>query len=167
MNGSASALEQRLAAIEARQEITDLVHRYTECVRDRCEGEVADLMAPDAWVELHHGDALLPGESAMHERFVGREEILGSFARVAGQQAVVWPMIHNLRIELDGDTAKSRCVMVSSLRPHGYQFIGEYRDTFARIDGRWLFTSRRFTGVGDLDGQDSLQVHAQWQTVKV
>jgi hypothetical protein len=161
------ALAARIALIEDREQITDLVFRYTECVRDRCEGAIAELMTEDACVELHHADALAPGQSECHERFVGREEILGSFGKVAGEMAVVWPMIHNLRIELDGDEARSRCVMVSSLRPHGLQFIAEYRDTFRRVDGTWLFATRTFVGIGDLEGKSGEDVHADWQKIKV
>ena len=159
-------LEERISAIEDRRQIADLVYRYTECVRDRAEQDVVDLMTDDAWVELHHGDALSPDRSDRHERFEGRAGVLGSFRQVAGSDAVVWPMIHNLRIEIDGDSASSRCVMASSLRPHGFQFIGEYRDTYARIDGRWLFTSRTFIGIGDMDGKNGREMHAEWVTMR-
>lgn len=160
-------LAARIDWLESRAQIEDLVHRYTECVRDRREGEVAGLMAADAWVELHHGDALDPDSTTLHERFAGKEAILGSFQQVAGNDAVVWPMIHNLRIEIEGDTARSRCVMASSVRPHGFQYVGEYHDTFRREHGRWLFASRIFRGVGAMEGGTSHDAHAGWQDVKV
>ena len=162
-----NALARRIDAIESRQQIADLVHRYTECVRDRTESEVANLMTDDAWVEIHHGDAFAPGETVLKDRFEGREGILGSFKSVAGLDAVVWPMIHNLRIELEGDHASSRCVMASSVRPHGMQFIGEYHDTFRRTGGKWLFTSRVFIGIGDMDGNTGSDADDAWQVVKV
>lgn len=160
------ALLMRTDELLSRQQIGDLVYRYTEFVRDRNECACAALMTDDAWVELHHGDALDPRRSDVHERFVGKDQITGSFGQVAGSEAVVWPMIHNLRIEIDGDTASSRCIMASSVRPHGMQFIGEYRDTYRREHGQWLFTSRIFMGVGAMEGGSSDDAHAGWQEVK-
>lgn len=163
---SEEALHARIDHLASQQEIADLVYRYTEFVRDRTESRCAELMTDDAWIELRNGDALEPGASQAHERFVGREEILGSFAKVAGQNAVVVPMVHNLRIEIEGEQARSRCIMASTVYPHGMQFLGEYRDTYRREKGCWRFTSRTFIGLGDLTGKTSQQVHEDWQVIK-
>ena len=161
-----SELELRIDALTSRQEIADLVYRYTEFVRDRSERRCAELMTEDAWVELRHGDALQPGEGNTHQRFEGREAILGSFRQVAGLDVVVLPMIHNLRIEIDGDTASSRCLMASTLKPLGREFIGEYRDSFRREAGRWYFASRKFTGFGDMSGKSAADVQQEYQAIK-
>ena len=62
----------------------------------------------------------------------------------AGSDILVCPLIHNLLIEVDGETARSSCVMTSRTWPSGYELIGEYRDTF-RYESGWLFQSRIFT----------------------
>ena len=50
--GVTGPLEARIAAIEARQAITDLVHAYARAIRhDRCE-DVPALFAPDGWFEV-------------------------------------------------------------------------------------------------------------------
>lgn len=157
------AIRQRLDQLETRQEITDLVHRYTEFIRMRTPGECASLMTDDAWVELHHSDAMAPETSEQHERFAGKPQILESYTAVAGEGTVVWPMIHNLRIEVDGDNASSRCVMASILKPLGEQYIGEYRDTFRREDGRWLFSSRQFVGYGTMGSGTGHDAHANFE----
>ena len=158
------ALQVRLLA--DRQEIADLVHRYAEFVRDRTERRCVELMTEDAWIELRHGDALQPGEESTHQRFEGREAILGSFRQVAGVGVVVLPMIHNLRIEIDGDSAHSRCLMVSSVRPLGAEFVGEYRDTFRRVEGHWRFASRTFIGFGDMAGGTGADAQVRFEAVK-
>lgn len=161
-----AALARRIEMIESRQQITDLVYRYTEFVRDRAEKECVSLMAEDVWIELHYGYPLEPGRTEMHQRFEGKDAILGSFVAVAGHDTVVWPMIHNLRIEIDGDTARSRCVMASTIRPYAMQNFGEYRDTFRREDGKWLFTSRTFIGMGDMDGRSAAEANDAFEKVK-
>lgn len=165
MSGS-NDLARQVELMASRQEIADLVHLYAEFVRDRTEQRCADLMIADAWIELRHGDALAPGEEATHQRFEGRDAILGSFRQVAGTGVVVLPMIHNLRIEIDGETASSRCLMVSSVRPLGSEYVGEYRDTFRRIDGRWYFASRIFIGFGDMAGGTGAEAQARFEAVK-
>lgn len=159
------AMRQRLEKLESEREITDLVHRYTEYIRMRTPAKCASLMTDDAWVELHHSDAMAPETSEQHERFSGKAQIMESYTAVAGEDTVVWPMIHNLRIELDGDTASSRCVMASILKPLGEQHIGEYRDTYRRENGRWLFSSRRFVGYGNMGGGTGHDAHAEYEAL--
>jgi hypothetical protein len=161
-----AALERRIEVLESRETITALVYRYAELIRLGRPSETFELMAEDAIVELRHADPADPSSSTLITRFVGHEQISHSFREHAGEGARVWPMIHNLRIELDGDHASSACVLASAVWPIGKQFVGEYRDTFRRIDGAWKLSSRSHIGFGDTAGLYAREAYEAYQTTK-
>lgn len=143
-------LERRVAELEDRAAIRDLVYRYAEHIHSRREQENAGLFTPDAVFELRHADPERPGESKLRRRYEGAVAIAGSFEDVAGKGVRLWPMIHNLRIALAGDEASSTCVMISANFPHGTQFIGEYRDRYRRTEEGWRFAARAYVMFGDV-----------------
>ena len=147
------ALAARVAAIEDREAIADLVNTYAELIRNGTPGRCVELMAEDASIEIRHADPQRPGESSVYMSFPDRAAIATSFVDTAGAGTKIWAMIHNLRITLDGDRATSTCVMMSATWPQGTQNVGEYRDSYRRIDGRWLFASRAFINFGDTEGR--------------
>jgi hypothetical protein len=161
-----AALEARIGALESREAIAGMIYRYTESIRLGRANEVLEFMAEDAVVELRHADPDDPARTELVARFVGHDEIRHSFADQAGAGARVWPMIHNLRIELDGDRASTVCVLESAVWPVGQQFVGEYRDTWARRDGNWMITSRCHIGFGDTAGTYAREAHAAYQESK-
>jgi hypothetical protein len=161
-----AALEARIDALESREAIAALIYRYTEAVRHGQPSEVLAFMAEDAVVELRHADPDDPEHSELIVRFVGHDEIRHSFAEHAGPGARVWPMIHNLRIDLDGDRASSICVLESAVWPLGKQFVGEYRDTWARRQGAWQITSRKHVGFGDTAGLYARESYEKYQETK-
>jgi ketosteroid isomerase-like protein len=55
------------------------------------------------------------------------------------------PLIHNLSIMVDGDTAVGNCVMEAQIYGTATKVKGEYIDHFRRVDGKWLFASRVYT----------------------
>ncbi len=152
--------------MEDREAIADLVYRYTEAIRNGRQVDCLDLFVDDATIEIHHADPRVAGRSQISSRFAGKGEIAGSFTQVAGENARIWPMIHNLRIALDGDTASSNCVMMAVVWPHGKEYVGEYHDTYRREPGGWKFVSRRHTLFGDTTGRYSLDAHAEYLSVK-
>ena len=151
MSGDAD-LVARVAAIEDRQAIADLLNAYAEFIRGGTPGRCVELMTDDATFEIRHADPKRPGESSLNRRFGSIAEIATSYVDTAGADTSIWAMIHNLRIALDGDRASSTCVMMSAMWPQGRQNVGEYRDTFRRVGGRWLFASRAFINFGDTTG---------------
>jgi hypothetical protein len=161
-----AALERRIEALEAREAITALVYRYAELVRLGRHSETLAFMAEDAVVELRHADPDDPSTTTLITRFVGHEQIRHSFREHAGEGARVWPMLHNLRIELDGDHASSVCVLASVVWPVGRQFVGEYRDTFRRVGGTWKLASRSHVGFGDTTGLYAHEAHLAYQATK-
>lgn len=55
------------------------------------------------------------------------------------------PLIHNLTVEVAGDTASANCVMEATVYGTTHKVMGEYHDTFRRVDGAWRFASRTYT----------------------
>ncbi|MFD2134431.1 nuclear transport factor 2 family protein [Novosphingobium resinovorum] len=55
------------------------------------------------------------------------------------------PLIHNLMIEVTGDTARANAMMVARITGTDKEVTGEYHDRFVRLDGRWLFDARIYT----------------------
>ena len=139
----ADGLERRLDAIESRLACTDLIHAYARFIRsDRPEG-VAALFAPDGTFEGRNGHPDSAEFSVMF-RDEGREAVNAHMMPMKGNAHPV-PLIHNLTIDVDGDTATGNCVMEAQIYGHDTKVIGEYNDSFRRIDGKWYFASRVYT----------------------
>jgi hypothetical protein len=74
----------------------------------------------------------------------GHEEIRG-FLKQSVFPGIVFPMIHNDIIRVKGGEAVASCAMESrTSHPNLPMFAGYYHDRARLIDGRWLFTERRF-----------------------
>lgn len=144
---------QLLRELAAREEIKELRARYGWHAARGDYDRVAELFTPAGLFE-----ATADGRRSAHR---GREAIR---AYLAGSIApgVVFPMIHNEIITIDGDQAFGTCAMQSrSPLPGQPGFSGYYHDRAEVCDGRWLFAERRFffytptferSGLG-LDGQ--------------
>ncbi len=136
----------RLERIEAHIAIADLVHGYARFVRRDMPGEVSGLFTPDGSFEVRDG---FPDsdEFTTRYRLEGADHIRVQMDGNKGQPHPV-PLIHNLMIEVDGDSASANCVMEGQIFGTGQGVFGEYRDSFRRVDGEWRFASRIFTIFG-------------------
>jgi hypothetical protein len=123
----------------ATDDITALLHEYT--------------------YRLDAGD--LDGVSALFEHAELRSTRHGRVLRGAAEARTLFEpvivkgdgtpetmhQITNVTVTTDGDNATSRCyftvLQVTRLGLHPI-LVGEYRDRFARVDGRWRFTERVF-----------------------
>lgn len=159
-----STLERRLAAIEDREAIADLIHRHAEHIRSGTLHAAHDLFHPDATYDVSHFEGQ---DLVIVERIEGLDAILGSMDEIAGEGVRLCPMIHNIRVSVDGDIAKSTCVSMTTIWPMGNNFIGEYRDSYRREGGTWRFSARAFIGFGALDGTSPELAHARYQAAKV
>lgn len=159
-------LEQRIAALEDREAIADLILRHAEHIRSGTIEAAEDLFHADAVYELGRVDPERPGEILVTERIEGVGAILGSKDVVAGQGVRLCPMIHNLRIMLDGDTATSTCVSMTTIWPTGDNFVGEYRDRFRRGEQGWRFALRTFVNFGAIDGASAEAAGERYQAEK-
>ena len=82
---------------------------------------------------------------------VGREELLASFAATSAPERRGKHITANTVLEIDGDTASARTDFFFSLpSADGPKPLaaGRYFDTFAKRDGRWLYTRRQITFLG-------------------
>lgn len=134
---------RRLDAIEAKMAIADLVHSYARSIRHNKVEDIEGLFAPDSFFEVRGGHPSKP-EFEVQNRYDGARAI-GEFMEQGKGQAHPVPLIHNLLIELDGERASGSCAMEGQVYGTEHKMMGEYRDAFVRIDGRWLFASRTFT----------------------
>ena len=139
----ALSLEQRIDRAESRAAIADLVHAYARHIRHDEPDRVAALFTRDGWFEIRDGH---PDRShyTVRERLEGPEAINAHLAPNKGKPHPV-PLIHNLIVEADGDGGTANSVMEAQIHGSAHKVIGEYRDTFRRIDGRWYFASRIYT----------------------
>lgn len=138
-------MTDRLDQLESRIAIADLIHRYALNVRVGKGGENAKLFTEDGAFETRDG---IPGQRDAPARY--RLEGRAAIGEYVGRQTsgtTVCPTIHNLIIDLDGDTATSTSVMIGPMLGTDKSVMGEYLDTFRR-DGEWLFVSRIFTIFG-------------------
>lgn len=159
-------LEERVAALEDREAIADLILAHAGHIRSGTVDAARDLFHADAVYELGRIDPERPGEVLVTERIEGVDTILGSKDVVAGQGVRLCPMIHNLRIVLDGDTATSTCVSMTTIWPTGDNFVGEYRDRFRREQGIWRFSARAFVNFGAIDGASAEVAGERYQAEK-
>ena len=139
----ADGLEKRLDAIESRFACTDLVHTYARLIRSDRSAGVAALFTEDGTFEGRSGHPDTPEFTAIF-RDEGRAAVDAHMKGMNGRPHPV-PLIHNLSIEVDGDTAKGNCVMEAQMYVGDIKIIGEYHDTFRRESGKWYFASRLYT----------------------
>jgi hypothetical protein len=135
--------------VEARFAITDLVNAYALYARRGTPEEIPALFTPDAFYDVLDGHPDEP-DFTVRPRIQGAElkEFYATYlkefyAKSTGNPHPV-PLITNLTIDVDGDSATGTCVMKGPLYGTEDFFWGEYHDTFRRVDGRWLFASRTY-----------------------
>lgn len=141
--GNELNLEERLDRMESQIAIADLVHEYARLIRRGQSDDVAALFTPDAVFEVRDGHPDKQ-EFSVRSRIEGREQIHNYMTQGKGGPHPV-PLIHNLSIVVDGDSATGNCVMEGKIYGSEHRVYGEYRDSFSRVEGRWLFASRAFT----------------------
>lgn len=128
---SARSLEQRIGAIEDRQEIAELLASYCYLTDAESWDELAAMFAEDAIFE---------GQ----ERAVGRAEIETMMRKLPNVLESCWHRPLPPVIELEGDWARalSSFDAPAVLGGAAYVMAGRYRDELKRIDGRWVFARR-------------------------
>ena len=137
------ALVAMLGAVLSRQACADLVHEYARCIRGGRPQDVAALFAPDGTFELREGHPDNE-EHSVRFRLEGRDQVNASMSNSKGPVHPI-PQIHNLMIDVEGETASGNCVMEAQIYRGTGGVFGEYHDSFRRIDGRWYFASRIYT----------------------
>jgi ketosteroid isomerase-like protein len=136
-----------------RDEISDLVHRYSDAVTRKDRAQWAATWAEDAWWDLGKGRLTR-----------GRNNIVEFWQNAVDGLNIVVQMVHNGAVKVDGDTASGRWYVSEHVQrkvgkgswvSHGV-LLAWYDDTYCRVDGQWLFASRSlgslYHGPPDLSG---------------
>lgn len=141
-----SGLEQRIALLEAQEEIRGLIHAYGSALDSRNFRAFAELFAAEdgTWVG-GFGTA------------TGRDAIFAMMdSRIGHAEPPAAPSSHhvfsNIQIEVEGASASATTkwifVVPSADGSPQWQFLGHYEDRFVRRDGRWFFLRREaFTDI--------------------
>ncbi|ATE63190.1 nuclear transport factor 2 family protein [Rhizorhabdus dicambivorans] len=118
--------------------IRELIERYADacCTRD------ADMLA-SLWAE----DGRWGVEGMPDLDGVDRDAVMAGWKRGMGQLSFAFVSFMPGRIDIDatGTSAEGRTYsyeIITSPNGTGRTAVGLYRDRFARIGGRWLFTER-------------------------
>lgn len=132
--------------MQDRAEISDLVLRYAALVRDKRGSECAGLFTDDAVYEIREADPAQPEiECRLRTRLEGASAIADHVGGSAAGPVRLYPLIHNVLVELDGEAAFATCLMSTRTFPPGNEVFGRYDDSFICRDGHWLFAARTYT----------------------
>lgn len=129
------SIEERLRLVEDHLEIAQLRARYCHLLDGRQWDEFVQLFTPDG---VFDGLEAVEGHDAIYEFFSQR------VPRLAED---FWHFCTNGTVEVDGDQATGRISMEYLSSTNGVSFVsaGHYDDVMRRVDGRWLFVSRKIT----------------------
>ncbi len=134
----------------SRDDIEDLVHRYSDAVVHRDAEQWASTWAPEGVWDLG-GERLVKGRKAIVERW------LESMARYP----VVVQTVLNGAVELDEDagTGSGRWYVQEMARRtdgEAVVMVAHYDDAYVRVDGGWRFAARKlsihYRGPADISG---------------
>ena len=127
------SVEERLAVLEAKDEIRELTARYCFAV---AEGD------PDAIVGLFCED----GVFVMRDRQWAGHDRLRELYEGAAESVTPKPYIQNHVIQVHGEEATGRCGVEIRMVHKGeaYTVAGHYIDTYRKVAAHWRFLRRDF-----------------------
>jgi ketosteroid isomerase-like protein len=143
-----SDLEKRLEVIEARYAISELRSRYCWYTVRGMRDELLTLFTDDGVFENARNEGEAPA------RAHGRAELATYFARLKPARRV--PLVTNEVTRVQGDSAEGTCAMLGA---GDDSFAGHYIEQFRRVDGTWLFSSRRFFPYWPLYRPEDTRLH--------
>ena len=146
MSGATDGLSERVARLEAQEEIRDLVARYGMAVDDRDVDGLADMFTSDAKFALADGMVANQGRQAVIDFYSGRMAAFGA----------TYHYPHSHVIELDADRPGHATGMVNAhaeLALDGRTLVTalRYFDEYRVENGRWCFVERRVAMIYYMD----------------
>lgn len=126
-----------LETLLAEREIHRLISQFARAMDDRDWERLASILTEDARAEMGAG----PLE--------GRDAIVASIRSYLDVCGPTQHLLGNLLVEVDGDTAVSRCYVSDMHLGAGpkshltFRTLGDYHDRWRKIDGRWRMVERR------------------------
>jgi hypothetical protein len=130
---------RRVQELMDREEILELSARYAQRILRRLD--VVDLFTDDGVFIVR-----LPDKPPQESR--GREQLEKTYAAILARPERPMPKLHNVLIDVNGDTATARVwVEVHVPSADGQRFVsgGYYQDQMRRENGRWKFAVRDVT----------------------
>jgi len=127
-------LERRIARLEARAEIAELLARYAFLLDDHRFEAVGELFVPDA----RFGS---PGSTHL-----GREAIVANYRALAEVYPVTLHEARGFVLEFrDDEHARGEVLGFSEQASGRHTVVTSFRydDEYVRLDGRWRFASRQ------------------------
>ena len=139
-----SLTTDRIAALEHRVAITELLHAYCRFV---------DLLATHELVELFTEDCVIDYGPGLGGPILGREALEAALARGLRRFAATSHHVSNVEITVQGDVASAICYVLAWHKmtdgsPDACLF-GQYHDRFVRTDGSWKVAERRLLVAGE------------------
>ena len=129
-----ASIEEKIAALEAKDEIRELTARYCHAVTDGDSEAIVDLFCKDGSFRMRK--KVVSGEAELREFYGGG---------VGGQTHK--PFIQNNVVELTSATeATGRCSVEIRIVDKGeaYTCAGHYIDSYRKEGGKWRFADRHF-----------------------
>jgi SnoaL-like domain len=127
------SLESRIARLEARQEISQLLNRYALHIDDHEFEALGRLFTLDATFGS-------PGRVT-----TGRAEITAMYADRGALYPISLHIVHGLVLDFDDDDHAHATVLAFSEQANDSQTVitqFRYHDKYVRVDGDWLFAGR-------------------------
>jgi hypothetical protein len=140
-----SAVEAALA----HKAISEVLYGYARGIRGGNVSACLDLFTQDAVFDIRDAAPAEPGGYRRRQLLHGREEIEAYLRKGAVASVKVFPLIHNVMIDVQGSEASSNSVMTAWVLPAGQQVLGEYEDRY-RFQNGWRFVSRIYTIFGSV-----------------
>jgi hypothetical protein len=128
------SLERRIARLESRAEIAELLARYAFLIDDHEFDALGELFTPDA----RFGS---PGST-----HVGREAIVANYRRLGDMYPITLHEARGFVLDFaDDEHASGQVLGFSEQASERHTVITSFRydDEYARLDGRWRFASRQ------------------------
>jgi hypothetical protein len=136
-----AALRRRVDVLESQDRIRRLRNSFHDFVNTDRWAEIGGLFTEDAELDYDYlGRA--SGRAAVGEFFAAIPRLLPADAGAP----FVRQFVHGHSVEVDGaagDTATGTSHLFATPTYHGTSFLfsGRFADTYARVDGEWLFAS--------------------------
>lgn len=127
------SLEQRIAQLEAKDEIRELTARYCHAVVDGDADTIVTLFCKNGAFRMRKAGA------------EGRTKLAEFYAGLSAKTHK--PFIQNHVVELQSeDQATGRCSVEIRIVQDGvaYTAAGHYLDTYRKEDGKWRFAKRQY-----------------------
>lgn len=133
------ALVARVDELEQARALHELRHRLPRLINDDAWGSVGELFTEDA--HLDYGEVgRADGRAAIAEYFAGLPARIDADNPVASG-VLVKQFVHGHDVEIRGDRATGVCFFEEKVvfDRETYLVAGKFTDSYALVDGRWLF----------------------------